>query len=237
MTGPTTLPQEVLDALDRGEIGVVNPRGYQGQLDPSRPAGVWAVKSKAKSPDTCISSSLPLYSVNGHSPLKIGKSKTIYYEARVSRKNRSEVNLAIGYTAGPYPTFRQPGWHRGSLAVHGDDGSKFINDRWGGKDFTTPFKPGETVGLGMTFTARDVSAPPSYSGQQPTVATPIDVEIFFTRNGRKDGGWNLHEEGDSVEDLPVDGLEGFNDMYAAIGTYHDVEFEIIFNPGEWMYRP
>jgi hypothetical protein len=46
----------------------------------------------------------------------------------------------------------------------------------------------------------------------------------------------LHEEGDA-EDLPVTGLEEFNDLYAAVGTFENVEFEIVFNRGEWMYQP
>jgi len=141
----------------------------------------------------------------------------------------------MGYAAPPYPTFRLPGWHRGCLAVHGDDGSKFINDRWGGKDFTTPFQAGETLGLGMKFSKRDINAPPSYT--QTAVESPINVEIFFTRDGRVAGSWNLHEEGDAQEDLPVTGLEGLNDIYAAIGVFDNVDFEIVFNEREWMYRP
>lgn len=152
-----------------------------------------------------------------------------------------EVSLAMGFAASPYPTFRLPGWHRGCLAVHGDDGSKYINDRWGGKDFTSPFKAGETLGIGMTISKRDLTAPPAYSDgpsqAQTEATTPINVEIFFTRDGRKTGGWNLHEEGDAVEDLPVTGLEGMHDLYAAVGTFENVEFEIVFNQGEWMYRP
>jgi hypothetical protein len=238
MIGPITLPQAALEALDKGEIGVIKPRDYKGELDRPRP-GVWKGKTKASSPDTTISSSIPLYSVDAHSPMRTGFKKTIYYEVRISPRNRREVSLALGYAAPPYPTFRLPGWHRGSLAVHGDDGSKYINDRWGGKNFTVPFQAGQTVGIGMTFTSRDVNAPPSYDAgpAQTTVQSPIDVEIFFTRDGRKDGGWNLHEEGDSEQDLPVTGLEGFNDLYAAVGTFEGVEFEIVFNRGEWMYQP
>ncbi|KAH8649462.1 hypothetical protein BGZ60DRAFT_422381 [Tricladium varicosporioides] len=236
MMAPAHLPQGAIDAIDKGEIGVIKPRDYKGDLDRPRP-GVWAGKTKANSPDSCITSAIPLYSVVAHSPLTTGFSRTIYYEVRINSNNRREVSLALGYNAPPYPTFRLPGWHRGSLAVHGDDGSKFINDRWGGKDFTQPFKAGDTIGLGMTFTARDMSAPPSYGPAQTTVSVPINVDIFFTRNGRKDGGWNLHEEGDAEEDLPVTGLEGLNDLYAAVGTFENVEFEIVFNPGEWMYHP
>lgn len=102
-----------------------------------------------------------------------------------------------------------------------------------------PFKAGETLGIGMTFTARDLDAPPAYESTpaQTESTTPINVEVFFTRDGRKAGSWNLHEEGDAEEDLPVTGLEGFNDLYAAVGTFENVEFEIVFNEGEWMYHP
>lgn len=236
MTGPITFPEAALEAMAEGQIGVIRPRSYQGTLERPRP-GVWAGKSKSSCPDSCITSTIPLYSVMAHSPMRIGKSKTIYYEVRIAKRNRKEVSLAIGFGASPYPTFRLPGWHRGCLAVHGDDGSKYINDCWGGKDFTQPFKPGETLGIGMTFAARDLNAPPSYGAPQAEAATPIDVEIFLTRDGVKAGSWNLHEEGDAVEDLPVTGLEGFNDIYAAVGTFESVEFEIVFNPAEWMFRP
>jgi len=232
------LPQEALAALDRGKIEVVRPRTYHGDLD--RPQlGVWAGKTKASSLDSCIISTIPLYSVNAHSPLMTGNSKTIYYEVVIPKRNRQEVSLALGFAAAPYPTFRLPGWHRGGLAIHGDDGSRYVNDMWGGKDFTAPFTPGQTVGIGMTFTRRDLSAPPQYTDgpAQTTSTAPINVEIFFTRDGRKDGGWNLHEEGDAEEDLPVTGLEGLNDLYAAVGTFENVEFEIVFNESKWLYRP
>lgn len=88
----------------------------------------------------------------------------------------------------------------------------------------------------MIFTARDLNAPPSYGVVQTEAQTPINVEIFFTRNGERESGWNLHEEGDAQQDLPVTGLEGFNDIYAAVGTFEQVEFEILFNPSDWSYR-
>ncbi|KAK2627408.1 hypothetical protein QTJ16_003374 [Diplocarpon rosae] len=238
MTSPTTFPKGALEAIEKGEIGVIRPRDYKGDLERRR-TGVWAGKTKANSPDSCIASTIPLYSVMAHSPLRTSVEKTIYYEVRINARNRREVSLAMGFGAVPYPTFRLPGWHRGCLAVHGDDGSKYINDRWGGKDFTQPFKAGETLGLGMTFRARDMQAPPSYdyAPAQTLSKNSIDVEIFFTRNGRKENSWNLHEEGDAQEDLPVTGLEGFNDLYAMVGTFENVEFEIIFKGGEWMYQP
>ncbi len=234
MTAPIAFAEAALEAISKGEIGVIKPRSYVGNLERPR-LGVWAGKTRSSCPDSCIISSIPLYSVLAHSPLRTGREKIIYYEVRIAKRNKREVNLAMGFTAAPYPTFRLPGWHRGCLAVHGDDGSKYINDRWGGKDFTQPFQPGETIGIGMKLISRDLNAPPSYS--LTTATTPITVEIFLTRDGRMAGSWDLHEEGDSQEDLPVTGLEGLNDLYAAVGTFEAVEFEIVFNPGEWVYRP
>lgn len=66
-------------------------------------------------------------------------------------KSTPESGIAIGYCAKPYPGWRLPGWERASLGVHGDDGRRFVNDTWGGKDFTTGFAPGETVGIGMVL--------------------------------------------------------------------------------------
>ena len=238
LTRPVSLPHEAFLALENGEMGVVKPRGYRGELKHSRP-GVWTGETKLGSPDTCITSSIPLYSAFAHSPLLTGQTKTIYYEVRIAKRNRREVSLALGFAAPPYPTFRLPGWHRGCLAVHGDDGSRYINDIAGGKDFTDPFKAGETLGIGMVFKKRDSNFPLVY-GEGPTrteATTPIDVEIFFTRDGRNSGGWNLHEEGDADDDFPVTGLEGMHDLVAAVGTFENVEFEIVFNQGEWLYRP
>ena len=69
-----------------------------------------------------------------------------------------ENGIAIGYCAKPYPSWRLPGWERASLGVHGDDGRRFVNDTWGGKDFTTKFVEGETVGIGMEFDVRVADA-------------------------------------------------------------------------------
>jgi len=234
---PAALPAEALYALQCGEIGIVKPRSYIGSLDRPR-AGIWAGKSKSSCPDSCITSSLPLYSVHAHSPLASGDSKIIYYEVRINKKNKREITLAMGFGAPPYPTFRLPGWHRGCLAIHGDDGSRYVNDMWGGRDFTSVFRPGETLGIGMRFSKRDLDGPPAYSDQPAitTARTPINVEVFFTRDGKEDGSWNLHEELDAQEDRPVTGLEGFNDLFAVVGVFENVDFEIVFKKDEWIYQ-
>ncbi|KAK4220056.1 hypothetical protein QBC37DRAFT_407705 [Rhypophila decipiens] len=224
LSAPIQLDHYAIEALNTHNIRLMEPTtGFRGSLKWQAP-GVWSAKTDSKSLDNCIIGYPPMYSVTQHSPLASPSGrKTIYYEVLIKNDHKhGDVCLALGYTALPYPSFRMPGWHRGSLAVHGDDGHKFINDRWGGKTFTDPFRRGETYGIGMTFTANN--------GR-------IEVDIFFTRQGRETGRWNLHEEGDSEEDLPVTGLEGFHDLSCAIGTYTGVEFDIIFDPNRWLHRP
>lgn len=112
LRGPLSLPAEALYALQAGEIGIIKPRSFNGSIERPRP-GVWSGKTRAGCPDSCITTSVPLYSVIAHSPLNNGQSKTIYYEVRINKRNRREVSLALGFAAPPYPTFRLPGWHRG----------------------------------------------------------------------------------------------------------------------------
>jgi len=238
LVGPTQLSPDHLTALSIGNIILSKPKEYIGDLKHVS-NGHWHGKTKARNDDNALISTLPLYSVQTHSPLSTRSSKTIYFEVRISPRNRPEVSLGVGFVAQPYPSFRLPGWDRASLGIHGDDGHKYVNDRWGGKDFTEAFRPGQTLGIGMTFSARDMDKPPAYDEgpAQTTDTSPINVEVFFTRDGQNAGGWNLHEELDANEDLPVFGLEGMHDLYASVGTFEDVEFDVIFAENELLYRP
>ena len=127
-----------------------------------------------------------------------------------------------------------PGWERGSLGVHGDDGRKYVNDSFGGKDFTSAFKIEETVGLGMAFSIADSSAA---SAASTTSGTKIKVKVFLTRDGREVGFWDLHEELDADNDLGVEGLEGDFDLCGAVGIFGGIEFDVFFNSRDWLYRP
>ncbi|VBB71485.1 Putative protein of unknown function [Podospora comata] len=222
LSPPIDLDHHSLEAQNNHNPRLMVPDVFKGTLQ-FKEHGIWAGQTDRNATDSCIIGYPPLYTVKTHSPFTSPTpEKTIYYEVAItSAANPHEICLSLGFTALPYPSFRQPGWHRGSLAVHGDDGHKFINDRWGGKDFTGPFRVGERYGIGMTFTA---------------VAGRIETEIFFTRNGLQAGRWNLHEEGDST-DLPVTGLEGYHDLSCAVGTYGGVGFEVIFRPETWLFLP
>jgi hypothetical protein len=226
LTAPLALDEAAAEAQRSHRIRLMLPQtGFRGKLDWT-PTGIWAGKTESSAADSCIIGYPPMYAAELDSPLQTGRPpKTIYYEVRIRDDSRAdEVSLAIGYTALPYPSFRLPGWHRGSLAVHGDDGHRYINDRWGGKSFTQPIRRGETVGLGMTF-----NKAADNSGR-------IDVGVFFTRQGKVDGRWDLHEETDAEQDLPVTGLEGFHDLSCAIGSFNKVSFEVIFDPHKWLYK-
>lgn len=210
--------------------------------------------------DVCLFTSLPLYSALVDSPYRTGMTKTIYFEVRLlprsSPRKRSglfwkggsdkeiEGSVALGFVAPPYPTWRLPGWQRGSLGVHGDDGRRYVNDDKEGVDFTAPFIRGDTVGLGMTFSV-PTTQPPAYPGSDSKIVQgperqPLDVQVFFTRNGVRRCGWDLHEEIDieRAEGMPggVTGLEGEHDLLAAVGIFGHVECDVLFGRADWMYR-
>lgn len=222
LTAPIQLDAAGADALRHHNFRLIEPTGFSGRLDWQSP-GVWDVSTPRKTPDRALISYPPLYVVLEHDPTRTQRPKTVYYEIKLRRGSKA-ANVAMGFTALPYPSFRLPGWHRGSLAVHGDDGHKYINDPWGGKDFTAPFHPGETYGVGLKVS-------PSREAAHKT-----HVQIFFTRNGVESGGWNLHEETDAEEDRAVTGMEGFHDLCACIGVCEETDFEVVFDPARWMYQ-
>lgn len=224
-------------SVRHGQVGFLKPREYHGDL--SMPSiGTWKGSTRHGSNDSCLITSCPLYFACPDSPWNAREKKTIYFEVNVrslgSRFSSNESSIALGYCAMPYPTWRLPGWERGSLAVHGDDGRRYVNDTWGGKDFTSAFHAGDTIGLGMSFSVPDL--PPGYAVSSHT-NTKLKVEVFFTRNGRLEGGWDLHEELDATKDLGIEGLDGQFDLYGAVGTFGSIEFDCRFNRPDWLWLP
>ncbi|KAL8899567.1 MAG: hypothetical protein Q9192_001507 [Flavoplaca navasiana] len=225
------------DSINIGNIELVRPKEFQGNLSKAG-LGCWKGSTKSGGQDACLLGSLPCYFACSDSPVATGVKKTIYFEVRVlsygGGRGGDASSLAIGWSALPYPTWRMPGWERGSLAVHGDDGRRYVNDTWGGKDFTNPIQAGQTAGLGMEFSIP--SSPPDY-GSSPAQTPSINVDVFFTRDGAKESGWSLHEELDAQNDLGVNGLDGQFDLYAAVGLFGGVEFEVNFTRDRWLWQP
>ncbi|KAH8692439.1 hypothetical protein BGW36DRAFT_387638 [Talaromyces proteolyticus] len=227
---PAVPPESVYNKTLQGDIHPARPAEFRGNLQVPV-TGKWIVQSAKNCPDCVIISILPLYYAMRDSPLRTEKSKTIYFEVKITRLHQpphgDASGLSIGFLAQPYPSWRSPGWERGSVGVFSDDGCRFVNNSFGGTPFTAPFKVGETVGLGMT-----ISLP---TGQQEPIVGP-NVRIFFTRNGGDAGSWDLHEELD-VDSGDVEGLEGDFDLYGAVGIFGGVEFEACFERNGWLWNP
>ena len=223
--------------VKNGDIALVRPLEYVGSLSATS-TGVWNGSTGVGSKDSCLITSLPLYFVVVDSPFHTKTAKTIYFEVKVLSfgpgRGNDASSLAVGFCAVPYPTWRMPGWERGSLAVHSDDGRRYVNDTEGGKDFTAPIQAGDTVGIGINFTIPD--APPDY-GSSPVQSAPLKGEVFFTRNGRRENSWDLHEELDAETEFGILGLDGQYDLYGAIGTFGKVDFEACFNSSGWLWQP
>ncbi|KAH7138468.1 hypothetical protein B0J11DRAFT_514491 [Dendryphion nanum] len=227
-------------AVQNSQLALLKAPTYVGDLIPQQRPGHWKCRTHANCKDSSILTSLPAYAVMWDSPLRTHQPKTIYFELKVTGIGRggnsleeADAGIAIGFVAPPYPTFRLPGWQRGSLGVHGDDGRKYVNDTFGGSDFTVAFKPGEVVGIGMTFAPP--KNPPSYDqAQQGKI---LDIDVFFTRNGKKEGGWDGNDELDERSEGGTIGLRGECDLFPAIGVFGGVDFEVYFSAENWLYNP
>lgn len=190
----------------------------------------YRVKTARNQQDAIILSSIPLYFAAADHPLLTSRPKTIYFEIRVVNLADANSGIAVGYAGKPYPPWRLPGWHRASLGVHGDDGRRFVNDPWGGRDFVAAFRVGETIGVGVTFGTDELR----FAGPEGRVKT----RVFVTRGGTRAEGdaWDGDEERDE-RDEGVDGLLGEADLYPAIGVFGGVEFEVNLGREGWLWRP
>jgi hypothetical protein len=215
-------PSEVVyKTAQKHDFRPIQPPELNGTITLSS-TGRWRGKTRANNGDCLLSTHLPLYFSAVDSPFVTKRKKMIYFEVRIlslskgSKKSSNDASgLSIGFIARPYPTWRSPGWERGSVGVFSDDGCRFVNDSYGGREFTTAFKIEETIGLGMTFSEH--------------------AEIFLTRDGREAGRWDLHEEADE-EAGSVEGLEGNFDLYGAVGLFGGVEFDVCFDKAGWLWQ-
>lgn len=216
---------QVLSKIQQGDVHLTCPPNTHHVSLQRQAAGRTRVRvAAAKDNDVILLSDLPLYTAC------TGEPRTVYFELQVismgdSRSQDGDAGIAIGFVAPPYPAWRLPGWHRASIGVHGDDGRRYVDDSYGGKDFTSAFRKNDVVGIGMIHSA------PRYQGGKN------QCEIFFTHDGKKDGGWNLHEERDrDAEEGDVFGLEGQHDLLAAVGCFGPVEFEARFRRQDWLFK-
>lgn len=133
---PSLPAPKVYQAAQAGRIGLVAAHEFQGNVELKATGGgkygeIWHVESTRGCPDANLISELPMYFAMKDNPLGTGTSRTIYYEVRVLGMRGEDAAVAIGFVGKPYPGWRLPGWQRGSIGVHGDDGRRFVNDSWG----------------------------------------------------------------------------------------------------------
>ncbi|KAK1900824.1 SPRY domain containing protein 3 [Dissostichus eleginoides] len=125
-----------------------------------------------------------------------------YYELEITDPGE-KCYIALGLARRDYPKNRHPGWSRGSIAYHADDGKLFqgsgVGDAFGPRCFE-----GDIMGCGIMFPRDysldagddvddwdfDVIPKPNLEGRK--------VTVFFTRNGKVVGRRDVA--------LPVGGL-------------------------------
>lgn len=122
--------------------------------------------------------------------------------------------IAIGLARKDYPMYRHPGWNKGSIAYHADDGKIFVGSG-AGDPFGPPCRKGDKMGCGIIFPRDFVcvfewdatcenSSPyqdleEDFSGslsesdeeewwkEKENIETGVTVQVFFTRNKKTIG--------------------------------------------------
>lgn len=239
---PTRPPPALYSSVQEHNVSLAWSQNYRSNGHLSQVArGRWRGRTFDRNGDCLVVTHLPLYFAAEDSPFIREKRKRTYFEVKLTGLRAGpgtgpadSSGFAIGFAAGPYPFWRSPGWERGSLGVFSDDGCRFVNDSWGGRDFTAPIHVGETVGLGMDFSLPNGAL--AMTDAMLESGRKCKVGVYFTRNGAPAGAWDLHEERDQ-ESGGIEGLEGDYDLYGAVGLFGGVDFEVCFDPAGWLWRP
>ncbi|KAF8446904.1 hypothetical protein BGX38DRAFT_1191839 [Terfezia claveryi] len=173
---------------------------------------------KKRCPDSTILSQVPLYLARYHHPSVENQTVVIgYHLSIVGLPLDGDSVVAMGFACVPYPQNRLPGWHRGSLAIHSDDGRRYCNDGYGGVEFTRPFSQGDQLVLALVM--RWVTVPGG--------AGIVESEVKFMRNGRREGGWMVRERVELGRPDPTVGLLGERDIFAAVGVTGGKGVEVV----------
>lgn len=170
--------------------------------------------------DIRLNGSILEYSGQGKSIVDVGLAQARYplnttnhyYEIEILDPGMN-CYIAIGLARKDYPKCRHPGWNKGSIAFHADDGKLFVGSGVG-DDFGPRCHKGDVMGCGIIFPrdyicnfesddSREMTPSPSedpYHDGSPSesedeewwkekdsVENGAIVQVFFTRNGKTIG--------------------------------------------------
>ena len=100
------------------------------------------------------------------------------YEAIV-RNYGMNGTIAVGLAGRNYPLNTQPGWAKGSIAWHCNDGGLYIENRFP-RALCTPAKTGDIIGCGIDFEAKGQNLP---GMQLDSTKSAERLQVYFTHNG------------------------------------------------------
>lgn len=135
-------------------------------------------------------------------------TRSHYFEIEIIDPG-SNCYIAIGLARKDYPRNRHPGWNKGSIAYHADDGKVFM-----GSGVGDPFGPrcnkGDIMGCGVLF-PRDFEFRSDSEEEEEVVATSgtkrdqDQGDLLYsglgeeTDSGDEEDWWNPHQQGEKVQ--------------------------------------
>lgn len=214
------------------------PEGLAGKIWQPQPSPGWRIETKPRDLELCIPTALPAYSAILHSPLETKHSRMVYVEAENRPRYGEDAidYLMLGFVAGGDRVLKMPGHERWSIGVQCFDGRLYLNGHFADTIMTRGFKPGQRIGIGLTFAVGDHGGRQT-QGNVSTGATSssIVVEVFVTSDGETIWSRKMYELLKRHEGLSDQGWEGLHDLYAAVGTMGEANVDVLLEKNHWKY--
>ena len=122
-----------------------------------------------------------------------------YFEMEIVNCGK-EGWLAVGLGKSTYPLHRHPGWNKGSVGYHADNGQLY-KEMGVGKEFGPPCSEGDVMGCGIHFPV----------GMETEGEGVADTESEFECDLEHDGVYGFEE--DLEDDLSYDSEEDYEDLF------------------------
>ena len=129
-------------------------------------------------------------------------SRTNHYFEMEILSTGKEGWLALGLAKTTYPLHRHPGWNKGSIGYHADNGHIY-KEKGHGEPFGPTCTEGDTMGCGIRFTLDSTDEAQDTSG---------DSDSEFDHTSDLDDFYGYEESDDDLEDY-YDSDEDYMDMF------------------------